>query len=132
MTVFRAFHARRSDRLRVHSLDHVGPTVPDLDEARRSHSTFGQTVAGRHGGSDVRANDGDHVWRRIDVGSIKQIPDVSFGAFVADSEWLAVRLDALEAGSPVPENSPFLRRLNVPEYLVTNYERSETNAGIAA
>lgn len=91
------FTARRSDRLGVHSLDHVGLIVPDLAEAHRFYDAFGLDVAEREGGLDVRAYGDDHVWLRIDAGAEKRIGHVSFGAYADDVEPLAMRIDEFDA-----------------------------------
>ena len=96
------FQARRNDRLGVHSLDHVGLIVPDLDEARTFYEAFGLDVQDIDDGLTVRAHGGDHVWLRVGTGSARRIGHVSFGAYADDVERFAERLDALgvERGAP--------------------------------
>jgi catechol 2,3-dioxygenase len=96
------FNSRRSDRLGIHSLDHVGLIVPDLAEARRFYEAFGLDVADRAGGLDVRAHGDDHVWIRIDAGAAKRLGYLSFGAFADDVERLAARLDEMDAARAAP------------------------------
>jgi catechol 2,3-dioxygenase len=87
---------RRHDRLGVHSLDHVGLVVPDINEARRFYEAFGLDVSEREGGLDVRAYGCEHVWLRLGKGSGKRIDYLSFGAFPDDVEHLAARLDRMD------------------------------------
>jgi catechol 2,3-dioxygenase len=88
------YSARRTDRLGVHSLDHVALTVPSLDEAARFYSAFGLDIREADNCLDVAAHGNPHVWLRLSQGADKRLRYVSFGAFPDDIELLADRLAA--------------------------------------
>lgn len=69
----------------IHSIDHYGLTVPDLEPARRFFSAFGLHVRDTDDGLAVRAHSGDHVWVRVRAdGHPKRLAYLSFGAYPED------------------------------------------------
>ena len=93
---------RRGELAAVHSLDHVGFDVPDLEEARRFYETFGLDV---QDGTDpagskrleVRAHGDPRAWLFIGQSKTarKKLGWLSFGAYEEDMPAIHARLDKL-------------------------------------
>jgi catechol 2,3-dioxygenase-like lactoylglutathione lyase family enzyme len=89
------YHARRSDRLGVHSLDHVGIYVPDLGQASVFYGAFGLDVRTSAAGLELRAFGNDHVWGTVATADTKLLGHVSFGAYEDDIDRIAERLSTM-------------------------------------
>lgn len=86
------FKMRRENWLGVHSLDHIGLIVPDLEEARNFYHSFGLDVRYTSAGCDVRAVNQDHIWLKLKQGKQKKLEYISFGVFEDDLELFVERL----------------------------------------
>lgn len=91
--------ARRTDRLGVHSLDHIAIAVPDLTVAHHFYKAFGLDFRRAAAGLELRAFGNEHVWATIAPAPAKRVAHVSFGAFEHEIERIAGRL--VDPGVPV-------------------------------
>lgn len=92
MTYPKLFHARRQGWLGVHSLDHIGLIVPDLNEAIKYYTNFGLDVKQTDSGLAARAFGNYQVWLKLKAGSAKKLDYISFGAFEDDLEKFSEKL----------------------------------------
>ena len=104
--------SRRSDlpTAAVHSLDHVGFDVPDLEEARRFYSTFGLDVKD---GTDpagaprleVSTHNDPRPWLFIGKSGTtkKKLTWISFGAYEEDLPAIHARLEKLATKATAPK-----------------------------
>lgn len=79
----------------VHSIDHFGLQVPDLEAARRFYTTFGLDVRSEGDELTLRAFGSDHVWGRLREGPDKRLVFLSFGIYAEDEAPMLERLDRL-------------------------------------
>lgn len=86
------FHARRPGWLGVHSLDHIGLTVPDLTEAKTFYNHFGLNVQSTETGLEIRTFGNDHVWMKFKSGPAKQLSHICFGIFPDDLDYFYEKL----------------------------------------
>ena len=70
----------------IHSLDHFGLTVPDLELAERFYRAFGLDVRRERDGLGLYTFGHPHCWARITRGSTKRLHHLSFGVFASDWE----------------------------------------------
>ena len=104
--------SRRSDlpTAAVHSLDHVGFDVPDLEEARRFYSTFGLDVKDGTdpGGAprlEVSTHNDPRPWLFIGKSGTtkKKLTWISFGAYEEDLPAIHARLEKLATKATAPK-----------------------------
>jgi len=93
---------RRPGALGVHSLDHVGVSVPDLKDVHRFYGEFGLDTREAGNGINLATQGGDHVWGNFVEGPRKKLRYLSFGAYEEDFERLRANLSTLG----VPEVDP--------------------------
>jgi catechol 2,3-dioxygenase-like lactoylglutathione lyase family enzyme len=86
------YHARRAGRPGVHSLDHFGLAVPDLDVARHFYTSFGLDVQDADDRLELRCVDDPHVWGHVTEGPRKRLGHLCFGAYADDLPFFAERL----------------------------------------
>ncbi|WP_322045852.1 VOC family protein [Paraburkholderia sp. J67] len=90
-------HARRHDRLGIHSIGEFGMTVPSLDDAHRFYTAFGLDVQpDGAGGLLIRTFGSPHVWGRLREGARKKFDSVTLHCF--EDELDALKTRAKEAG----------------------------------
>jgi catechol 2,3-dioxygenase-like lactoylglutathione lyase family enzyme len=72
------------DLLGVHSVDHFGLVVPDMQPAEHFYTASGldPVAVGNH--LELRASLGDHTWGKVTEGQKKHISYLSFGAYEED------------------------------------------------
>lgn len=86
---------KRPDVLAVHSIDHFGLEVPDLEAARRFYDAFGLDVRDEATDLALYTFGSDHCWGRLFKGPAKKLRYISFGIFAEDEAAFAAHLDAL-------------------------------------
>ena len=84
---------KRPDVLAVHSIDHFGLEVPDLEEARRFYDAFGLDVKDEADGLSLYAFDSPHRWARLFEADAKRLQFISFGIFAEDETAFSAHLD---------------------------------------
>lgn len=85
---------KRPNVLAIHSIDHFGLEVPDLDEARRFYEAFGLDVRDEDGGLALYTFGNSHCWGRLFKGATKKLHYISFGIFAEDETAFSAHLDA--------------------------------------
>jgi catechol 2,3-dioxygenase-like lactoylglutathione lyase family enzyme len=83
---------KRSGALGVHSIDHFGLQVPDLEEARTFYTAFGLEVRDHEAGLRLFTHGHNQCWARITQGPHKQLRYLSFGVYPDDEATLLERL----------------------------------------
>lgn len=84
---------KRRDVLAVHSIDHFGLEVPDLEEARRFYETFGLEVKGDGDTLSLHTFGNPHRWGRLFRADTKRLHYLSFGIYAEDEDSFADHLD---------------------------------------
>ena len=84
---------KRPNVLAVHSIDHFGLEVPDLEEARRFYDTFGLDVREEDQGLALYTYSKPHRWARLSKGDAKRLKYLSFGIFGEDEAAFSAHLD---------------------------------------
>jgi len=106
MTANRGFVPATTDYLTlgVHSLDHFGLEVPDLEPAKRFYAAFGLDVASHGSALALRTFGGDHRWGTLVEGKRKRLHHLSFGCYTDDFAKLRERAEAngVELVDPPP------------------------------
>lgn len=84
---------KRRDVLAVHSIDHFGLEVPDLEEARHFYEAFGLEVKGDGEVLSLHTFGNPHRWGQLFKAAAKRLHYVSFGIYAEDEEAFAKHLD---------------------------------------
>lgn len=93
MTVIEGL-VRRPGVLAVHSLDHFGFSVPDLEEARNFYASFGLDVQETSGRLALHTHGTPHRWAQLSEGGRKKaLGHLSFGVFQDDLERFRQRIE---------------------------------------
>lgn len=93
---------RRTDRLGVHSIDHVCLSVPELDEAERFFTAFGLNVEAAGDALELKTFGSPHVWGVLRKGERKRLEHIGFSIYEDDmdrfvSHLQSMHVDGLEA-----------------------------------
>lgn len=86
---------KRPGALGVHSIDHFGLQLPDLEKARTFYEAFGLEVRDEGGGLALYAKGNPHRWALVHEGPVKQLQYLSFGIYGEDEADIDARFDAL-------------------------------------
>jgi catechol 2,3-dioxygenase-like lactoylglutathione lyase family enzyme len=85
---------KRAGALGIHSIDHFGLQVPDLDVARSFYEAFGLDVRTAGQGLELYTRGNAHCWSRIVQAPVKQLCYLSFGLYSEDEAAMTAHLDA--------------------------------------
>ena len=83
---------RRPGSVGVHSIDHFGLIVPDLEAAGRFYELFGLRVQKDPGALQLRTETDPHCWGLIRQGPVKRLSYLSFGIYAEDEPAIRSRL----------------------------------------
>lgn len=86
----------------IHSIDHFGLTLPDLEKARHFIAAFGLRIEQGTDELRLRASGSDHVWARILPGTKKGLAYLSVGCFEADFEALKAQITGAGGDRAMP------------------------------
>ncbi|MEJ6011085.1 VOC family protein [Novosphingobium aquae] len=86
---------KRPNVLAVHSIDHFGLEVPDLEEARRFYDAFGLDVRDEAGGLALYTAGHPHCWGRLYKAAAKRLHYICFGIYADDEAAFTDHLAAL-------------------------------------
>ena len=76
----------------VHSINHFGLAVPDLEEAKKFLLAFGLRVQDAENTLLVRASDSEHVWLKVIPGEKKSFQFLSMGCYDRDFDQIASQI----------------------------------------
>ncbi len=85
---------KRPNVLAVHSIDHFGLQVPDLEEARGFYDAFGLDVKDEDGSLGLYAHGKPHRWARLFKADAKKLHYICFGIFAEDEAAFSAHLEA--------------------------------------
>ncbi|MDR3497850.1 MAG: VOC family protein [Parvibaculum sp.] len=95
---------RRPGSIGVHSIDHFGLLVPDMNVAQRFYEQFGLSVRSERARLTLSTHHDPHRWGVISEGPAKRLSYLSFGIFEDDEPAIADKL--LSAGVKPIEAPP--------------------------
>jgi catechol 2,3-dioxygenase-like lactoylglutathione lyase family enzyme len=88
----------------IHSLNHIGLEIPDLELEQQFLTEFGLRVSSKDGYLEIRSSAHDHVWARIKEGKKKKLAYVSVGCYQRHFDGLIKQI--LENGGQKAERHP--------------------------
>lgn len=80
----------------IHSINHFGLDLPDLDESERFLTRFGLRVERKPAELLVRASNSEHVWVKVLQGERKRLAFISLGCY--EEDYSAIKAQIIDAG----------------------------------
>ncbi len=84
---------KRPGELGIHSLDHFGLAVPDMNQAEGFYGAFGLELRANGNQLGLFCPDNTHKWGILTEGPDKKLQYISFGAFEEDMPALKTRIE---------------------------------------